>query len=377
MKRYLPLLLLIAVLAGCKRQPAFEPGELIYQPRYAGGFAIYEAGERSTAVRIKDPWQGADGVEQWVFVSRDGEAAPEGFPGQVVAAAPERVVCMSSGYVAFLEQLGEADRVTGVSGLDFVTSPDIRERGAAGDIVDVGYETNLNFELIASLRPGVVLMYGVGDDGRQVTGKYREMGVPYMFVAEYLENDPLGKAEWIVALAEVCGDRGRGVLEFEKIERAYGELKAAAAGFAERPSVMLNAPYRDTWYVPGDGSYMVRLVGDAGGRYACAGVDSRDSRPIDIEEAYVAMQGADFWLNTNHYSSLAELLGDNPRFASTPPVRDGRVFNNNARTTPAGGSDFWESAVVRPDVVLRDMVRILHPEAFPADSTLYYYKKLE
>lgn len=377
MKRYLPLLFLFSALAGCGGRSAFEPGNLLYQPRYAEGFAIYEAGEGSAVIRVKDPWQGADGVEQWVFISRGGEAPPENFTGQVVAVSPERVVCMSSSYVAFLEQLGEGDRVAGVSGLDFVTSPAIRERGAAGDVADVGYETNLNFEVISSLRPGVVLMYGVGDDGRQVTGKYREMDIPYMFVAEYLESLPLGKAEWIVALAEVCGDRGRGIAEFEKIERAYNELSGLAAGFAERPVVMLNAPYRDTWYVPGDGSYMVRLIRDAGGKYACSGTDSRDSRPIDIEQAYVAMQGAGYWINTNHYAALGELLADNPRFGETPPVRAGRVFNNNAITTPAGGSDFWESGVVRPDVVLRDLVKILHPEAFPADSTLYYYKRLK
>jgi iron complex transport system substrate-binding protein len=378
MGKYLSLSFLLATfaLAGCGHRGAFVPGEVLYQPRYAAGFAIYEAGEQSTAIRIKNPWQGADGVEQWVFISRDGEEAPDGFEGQTVTEGAERIVCMSSSYVAFLAQLGEGDRVVGVSGLDFVTNPEIRQRGSVGDVADVGYEASLNFEVIASLRPDAVLMYGVGDDGGSVTAKYREMGVPYMFVAEYLEADPLGKAEWIVALAHLTGDRERGIAEFEKIERAYNTLKTTATGFASRPAVMLNAPYRDTWYVPGDESYMVRLLGDAGGRYVCAGVRSRDTRPIDVEEAYLAMQQADVWLNTNHYGSLAELLADNPRFASTPPMRGQRVFNNNARTTPEGGSDFWESGVVRPDVVLGDLVKILHPEA-AADSLYYYYKRLE
>jgi iron complex transport system substrate-binding protein len=377
MRKHLSLSFLLTTfaLAGCGHRGAFVPGEVLYQPRYAEGFAIYEAGERSTAIRIKDPWQGADGVEQWVFVSHEGEAAPEGFTGQTVAEGAARIVCMSSSYVAFLAQLGRGDRVVGVSGLRFVTNPEIRQRGAVGDVADVGYESSLNFEVIAALRPDVVLMYGVGDDGRAVTAKYHEMGVPYVFIAEYLEADPLGKAEWIVALAHLTGDRQRGIAEFEKIERAYNTLKNNAKRSANQPTVMLNAPYRDTWYVPGDESYMARLVDDAGGRYVCAGVASRDSRPIDIEEAYLAMQQADVWLKTNHYNTLAELTADNPRFASTPSVRGRQVFNNNARTTPAGGSDFWESGVVRPDVVLGDLVKILHPEA--AADSLYYYKRLE
>jgi iron complex transport system substrate-binding protein len=379
MKRFSTLFILIIGLSlaggGCGRRAAFVAGEVIYKPRYAAGFTIYEAAEGSCALQIKNPWQGADGVEQWIFISRNGEAAPEGFEGQIVTEGAERVVCMSSSYVAFLAQLGLSDKVVGVSGLGFVTNPEIRQRGAVGDVADVGYEASLNFEMIASLHPDLVLIYGVSDDGRTVTAKYREMGVPYVFIAEYLENDPLGKAEWIVALAAILGECEKGIDEFKKIEQAYNELKSNAKEYTEHPAVMFNAPYRDTWYVPGDESYMVRLVNDAGGRYVCAGADSRDTRPIDIEEAYVAMQKADVWLNTNHYNTLAELLADNPRFASTPPVRTGRVFNNNARTTPDGGSDFWESGVVRPDMVLADLVKILHPES-AADSLHYYYKQL-
>jgi iron complex transport system substrate-binding protein len=376
MKSRLTLLFFMVVLAGCGHKGTFVPGDVVYRPRYAAGFVIYEAGEQSVVIQINNPWQGADGVEQWVFVSHNGEAAPDGFIGQTVAEGAQKIVCMSSSYVAFLAQLGEDDRVVGVSGLEFVTNPDIRARGAVGDVADVGYETGLNFEVIATLHPDVVLVYGVGDDNRAVTAKYREMGLPYVFVAEYLESDPLGKAEWIVALAALLGERDKGIAEFEKIERAYNEMKTTANGFAEHPAVMLNAPYRDTWYVPGDESYMVRLLGDAGGRYVCGGVVSRDTRPIDIEEAYLAMQSAEVWLNTNHYNTLAELVADNPRFALTPPVRTGRVFNNNARTTHAGGSDFWESGVVRPDMVLADLMKILHPEV-AADSTYHYYKRLE
>lgn len=375
--RLLLLSFLAAAFAGCRQPAVFEPGEILYEPEHAGGFAIYEAGEQSRAIRITDPWQGADGVEQWVFISKDGEEPPADFSGTVLPGPARRIVCMSSSYVAFLAHLDVSDRIVGVSGAGFITDPLISERWAAGDVADVGYETNLNFELIASLRPDLMLIYGVTDDGGQATGKYREMGVPYVFIGDYLEESPLGKAEWIVPIAEMCGLYAKGVQDFEAIRDSYDELKQQAAGFAGTPEVMFNAPYRDTWYVPGDRSYMVRLVCDAGGEYVCRGVDSRDSRPINIEEAYACMQKTDYWLNTNHYLTLADLLADNPRFAGTPPVREGHVFNNNARTTPTGGSDFWESGVVRPDVVLHDLMRMLHPEEFPQDTTYYYYKKLE
>lgn len=379
MQRIFILLSALVVSSGCGgRGERFVAGDPVYLPEYAKGFGVYEAGERSSVIRITDPWQGADGVEQWIFVSRGGEEPPAGFDGVVLRGSVERIICMSSSYVAFISHLGESDRIVGVSGAGFISDSLVAERYRAGDIGDVGYEANLDFELIASLRPDLMLIYGVVGDGGQVTGKYREMNIPYVFIGDYLEDSPLGKAEWIVAIGEMCGAGEKAESAFAAIAGAYNDLKKQASRFDGRPEVMLNAPYRDTWYVPGDRNYMVQLILDAGGEYVCRGVDSRDSRPVNVEEAYAFMQKADYWLNTGHYSTLAGLLADNPRFAGTPPVRGGRVFNNNARTTAAGGSDFWESGVVRPDMVLRDLARILHPENFSQDSLpLYYYRKLE
>lgn len=369
---------LVSIFWSCDDSPVFTPGEELYSPRYAEGFAIYEAapGGESRVIRITDPWQGAEGFEQWVFVSKGGEIPPDGFSGMVLMEPARRIVCMSSSYIAFLSELGAADRIVGVSGAEFITDPVIGQRWRVGDVADVGHSGNLDFERIASLRPDLMLIYGVWSADDVLTGKLHEMGVPYVYVGEYLEESPLGRTEWIVPIAEMCGLFDEGVARLDAIANGYEELAARAVGFAGRTEVMLNAPYRDVWYVPGDRNYMVRLLRDAGGEYVCRGTDSHDSYPIDIEEAFVAMQRADLWLNPNHYSTLAALFADNPRFAAARPVREGRVYNNNARTTAAGGSDFWESAVVRPDVVLRDLVTILHPEA-SADSTLYYYRKLE
>jgi iron complex transport system substrate-binding protein len=366
---------------GCNPPAAtFVPGDPAYEPLHAAGFTIFETGDHSRTIRITDPWQGISGVDQWVFVSHENEEPPAGFTGTVLRSPARRIVCMSSSYVAFLGELGVGDRIVGVSGAQFITDSLINERLKAGDIADVGYDGNFDFERLASLRPDLMLVYGVTSDGG-VTEKLREMGIPYVFVGDHLEPSPQGKAEWIVPLAEMCGVFDAGVARSMSISRIYDKLKARATTLAGdpammRPEVMLNAPYRDVWYVPGNDNYMVRLIRDAGGEYVCRGIEGRDSHPIDIEQAYLAMQRAEIWINTNHYSTISALLADNPRFAITPPVRGGRVYNNNARTTPAGGSDFWESGAVRPDRVLRDLITILHPEII-SDSTLYYYRKLQ
>ena len=118
------------------------------------------------------------------------------------------------------------------------------------------------------------------------------------------------------------------------------------------------------------------MVREAGGDYLGRGTDNDASRPVSAEHAWVLMQEADYWLAPGMAQNLAQLKTDNHRFAGLPVVREGRVFNNNARITPKGGSDFWESGVVRPDRVLADLIRILHPELLP-EHELYYFHRLK
>jgi iron complex transport system substrate-binding protein len=94
-----------------------------------------------------------------------------------------------------------------------------------------------------------------------------------------------------------------------------------------------------------------------------------------LEEAMLLASKADFWLNLGQIASKAELQAAAPRFMKVDAVKFGRIYNNTKRTTPSGGSDFWESGAVRPDLILEDLVKILHYEA-PTDS-LHYYRRLE
>ena len=158
-----------------------------------------------------------------------------------------------------------------------------------------------------------------------------------------METTPLGKAEWLVPFGELTDRREEAAALFTDIETRYDSLRMRATAFAERPSVMLNAPYRDVWFVPGDRSYMVRLIEDAGGRYIFAGEESSVSRPISGEAAYLAARQADVWLNPNQAGNIGELKTQNPKFTDIRCVEQRRVYNCTRRKTPGGGSDFWES----------------------------------
>ena len=349
----------------------------IYTPAYASGFAIRGTDDdASTLITVRNPWQGAGDVEQHLLVLRDGAEAPAGFEGQIVKAPVRHVVCMSSSHVAMFDAIGEVRRVSGVSGIDYISNAHVNEHRYCGEVRDVGYDTNLDFELLAAMRPDLVLLYGVTGENTVVTGKLRELGIPYIYVGDYMEESPLGKAEWLMVPAELCNVRDTGAEIFRGIADRYNALKAATAAAAARPKVMLNTPYRDTWFMPSSRSFMVRLIEDAGGEYIYTKNDSDTSVAIDMEEAYLLANAADVWLNVGPCNTLAELTAQNPKFAEVPAVRDRMVFNNNRRQTPAGGSDFWESGVVRPDLVLRDLNAILRPE-MAGTAELHYYKRLE
>lgn len=364
-------LLILCTCIGCTEHSGvsdkvFE--ERAYTPQHASGFCIDADSEGNTLLRVTRPWQGDDIVEQRLAIFRSREAA-EGYRGAHIIGDAERIICMSTSHIAMLECIGEVGRVVGVSGKEYIMSSAIAQNNT---ILDVGYDSNLDFETLVALHPDIILMYGITAENTIVTGKLRELGIPYLYLGDYTEQSPLGKAEWLVAIAEIAGCRELGIELFNGITERYEEVHTHATS-ASGPKVMLNIPYQDVWYMPADDSYMVRLIEDAGGEYIYKGKNpTGGSRGISLEEALLLVREADIWLNVGQCTSLAELRAAAPHFRDCEVVRRGDVYNNNNRRTAAGGSDFWESAIVRPDIVLQDLASIFNR----CDDTLYYHHKL-
>lgn len=368
------MLILLASCGGNKTSQVEDFCKEVYMPEYASGFDIKGAdGKESVIITVRNPWQGADSVTTQLFISRDGETVPDGFTGQVLDGSARRVIAMSSTHIAMLDAIDAYNTVVGVSGIDYISNPDIQSR--RDSIGDVGYEGNIDYELLLSLDPDLVLLYGV-NGASPMEGKLEELGLPYMYVGDYLEESPLGKAEWMVALSEIVGKRSKGEKVFAEIPARYNTLKKKVTDIVlDAPSVMLNTPYGDSWFLPSTGSYVAQLVSDAGGEYIYKKNTGNTSEPIDLEEAYKLTSEADMWLNVGMANSLEELKKTCPKFSDTRCFINGYVYNNNLRTNSAGGNDYYESAVVNPDLVLRDLVKIFHPELIEEDFV--YYKQLK
>lgn len=280
----------------------------------------------------------------------------------------ERIICMSSSQVAGLAEIGADSTISAVSGLRYITNPNLHSRAVA----DVGYEASLDYEKILSLNPDVLLTYTVSGAEPSYIPRLRSLGVRVLVLNDHLENHPLARAEYIRLYGALTGREEFADSLFFSICDRYDSLTVASD--EPRLKVLMNVPYGDAWYIPGGDSYMAKLINDAGGEVIGSEPGVVASRVIRMEEAYALSQDADIWLNPGPCRTLDELVSFHHAFRYFGPVANGRpIYNNTLRMTPEGGNDFWESGSVRPDLVLEDLTHIIAD----LDGELKYHFKVK
>lgn len=274
------------------------------------------------------------------------------------------IVCMSSSYIGFLDALGCDSVVTAVSGLGYVSDPEVRERA-----VDVGYDAALDYETILKLHPDLLLTYAVSSAEPPYLAKLRELGIRTAVIHEHLESHPLGRAEYLKLFGALTGCRERADSVFAQVCDHY----LSVLNVQHYPKkVLVNIPYADQWFIPGEDNYMTRLIHDAGGTVLGAVPERFESSVISVEKAYEYAQEADFWLNPGWCSTKAQLRSVHPLFAEFP-VLEKSVWNNTKQMTPGGGNAFWETGPAHPDLILEDLRAILEGTEVPG----HYYFVLE
>lgn len=380
MKRIPELTVMVAIcviMLSCSRQRAdlSEYNEDVYSPKYASGFSIKKAaGKESVLITSLNPWQGADSINTSLLILRNNEEAPENFDGQIINGNASRIVTMSSTHIAMLDAIGEVNRVKGVSGIHFITNPYINENKES--IGDIGFEGNVNYELLAALEPDIVMLYGV-NGASSMENKLKELKIPYLYVGDYLEESPLGKTEWVIPVAELTGNKDLAISYLDSIAGNYEHLRDKLKENMEihqssMPKVMINTPYNGAWFIPSTGSYMVTLIKDAGGKLIYDKNTGNSSVPVDMEESFKLVSDADMWINPGTISTYNELKTQLPKYSNAKCVTDRKVYNNNLRSTPGGGNDFYESGIMHPDMILSDLIKIFHPETCDTIRMTYY-----
>ncbi len=357
---------------GNKEKISLSDSLMVVKPEYANRFS-YAKTSNGYALSIFNPWQGANEVEYtYTLDSTITEHNLEKNP--IIPFPVSRVVCLSTTHIAYIDLLNRTDAIVGVSGVNLATNTDVQTRYEKGLLHEVGYEQAMNYEVLVSIRPDVVFAYGVGAEMTGYIQKFTDLGIPVVFVADYLEDTPLGKTEWVKFFSLFFDSVTIADSLFQSIENNYNEVKSKVSNSQIRPTIFLNLPWKDIWYVPGNDGYMVKLISDAGGQYAIPHLKGANTVPLNLESAMEYGLKADYWLNTGTANALDEIVSNFPMSKQFPALINGKVYNNNRLTNDRGGNDFWESGVVEPHVILSDLAKIFHPNSI--EHEFIYYQKL-
>ena len=341
--------------------------------KYATGFSV-EYKNNYKIVTVKNPWKDAKTSFKYVLVEC-GTPAPKGFKeSQVITIPINTVTSLSTTHLPHLAKLEVVDKLVGVSNHKTVNTSEVVEKIKAGKVAELG--NNVNVERLLELNPDLVTTYGTGNPQTDSHPKLLEAGLKVAINAEYMENTPLGRAEWLKFTSTFFNKEDIAEKEFSQIASKYQEIAAKTKAIKKRPKVFTGFNFKGTWYVPGCKSYAAQYLADAGAELLCS-ENSSGSTPSSFEDVFERAATADYWLNVSQsWQSLKDVITADSRYGDFQAVKKGNVFNNNARLNENEGNDYWEGGISNPDVILTDLIKIFHPELLP-NHQLFFYQKLD
>lgn len=374
----IPVIILSLALFGCetKKSPmnvaTSRPSETTLH--YAAGFTV-DYRNNTKLVEVTYPFQGATSGYKYLLVQR-GETIPQHNADVRVISIPlSSIVCTSTTHIPLLDYLDETEKLVGFPTTDYISSERARKLVDAGKVQDLGVDKGLNLERIAMLSPDMVMGYTMNSDYGQFK-KVEELNVPVVINAEYLEKHPLGRAEWIKFMALFFNKEKEADSVFRVIEKHYLETKALADHAKLKPAVLSGIVYGDAWFLPGGQNYAAKLLKDAGCNYLWGDNSSNGFLELSFESVYEKAHDAALWIGVGSFSSIEEIKNADHRYARFKAFQQKQVYTSNARAGSKGGSEFLELGYLRPDIILKDLVKIAHPELLNGYE-LYFHKKLE
>jgi iron complex transport system substrate-binding protein len=335
---------------------------------YAKAFTILH-NDLETHLTIINPNDGQ--VVQEIIIS---ETAPNGTQKLWVKKHPSKVLSSSVTHLAYLDALKHLDALKGFSQTNYIYNSTVRAAIENGSVSELNAEGNINLEKVVSIEPDVFFISGLLGKLPQFQ-KIHEASIPVIEVIEWVEVNPLARAEWIKFFACFYDEHVLADSLFAEIEQGYLSTKALTKAIEHKPLVMSGKSYKGTWYMPGGKNYWSILMNDAGGLYPYFDNEATNSLPLDLEKVATDFLHADCWISPGA-SSLKELLNEDTRYKKFKPIQTGNVFEPNKRVHGNGANDFWETGLLRPDMLIKDLVKIFHPNLLP-NYELYFYKRLE
>ena len=321
---------------------------------YAANLCIVQYPDYMVAT-VRNPWDTLKTLHTYVLADKHKELPAQLPEGTVVRLPLERLVVYSVVHGGLLAELDALDGVRGVCGMEYFKQPEFVERCRQGLVADCGNSMSPDIETLIELRPDGIML-----------SPY----VPIIECADYLETSPLGRAEWMRFYGILVGKAAEADSLFATVAREYLDVKRQASLAGRRPTVLSDLKYGSAWYISGGNSTTGRLYADAGADYVFAYLPNSGSIPLPFETVFDKGQQADYWFvkyNQQADKTYRELEKDYAPYARFKAFKERHIYGCNTGRIP-----FYEESPFHPDVLLKDIVKILHPELLEGYEPKYF-----
>lgn len=283
---------------------------------------------------------------------------------------------LNSSLIGYFTELGLEEKITGVSSPEYIFSEKIHKLISENKIQNIGNEQKYNIEKILANKPDVIFTNYV-PNFENTYDILKKNGIEVIYLDEFLEQNPLEKSKYLLLFGKLFEKEKASENAYKKIEENYNKIKDISANINNKPNILCNEMYGGQWFLPGGNSFVAKLINDAGGNYILKYSKESGSVPMSFEEVFVKSKNVDFWINISPHQDKKELLTINPNYSKMQVFNSGKLYMINNREKD-NSNDYFESGVVRCDLVLRDYFKIFHPENNVYRSEpLMYMKELK
>ena len=281
----------------------------------------------------------------------------------------KRIILLNASLVGYFTELSQEDKIIGISSPEYVYSDKVLKLLNENKIQNVGNEQKYDVEKIISLKPDAVFTNYIASF-ENTYDLLRKNNIEVIFLDEYLEQNPLEKSKYLTVFGKLLGAEQVADSKFSQIKKSYDSLQTIASNIQEKPVVLANEMYGSQWFLPGGKTGLATLIKNAGGNYTNAANTDDKAVPLSFEEVFAKAEKAEFWVNVGNHASKKELLQINPNYAKMKVFQTGKIYGVNGKEK-GKGNDFFESGVVRADLVLKDYIKVFHPQLLPNHSLIY------
>lgn len=367
------LVILSFSLVECKNES--KPNVIISaknEVRYAKGFSIQNY-DGYSVVKVKNPWPKATKTYTYILKEKNG-IVPDSLKQNLIIPVPiKTIVVTSTTHIPSLELLDEVNTLIGFPHCDYISSEKVRARIDTGNIKELGNNQDLNTEVLLDLQPNVIIGYGI-DNKNPTLDNLQKSGLKVMLNGDWNEENALGKAEWIKFFGALYGKQKQATALFTKIEKDFLKTIRIAKMAKTKPSILAGDMFEDRWYLPRGTSWGSLLLKQANGNYLWQETSGTGSLSLSFETVFEKAKSTDVWITSGQFFSLKEMTNANPHYAEFNAFKNKNVYSFSGKKGKTGGILYYELAPNRPDLVLKDLVKILHPELLIGYKPFFFEK---